>query len=67
LYLTDPGGDPAVTQNLIVVASLEPVGTPPANWATEAEVASASRILTDDWAPVEYLQAKVFLRGLGWR
>ncbi|MGD8871030.1 MAG: fused MFS/spermidine synthase [Gemmatimonadota bacterium] len=67
LYLTEPGGDPVVTQNLIVVASLEPGGTPPANWATEAEVASASRILTDDWAPVEYLQAKVFLRGLGWR
>lgn len=67
VYLTDPDADPAVTQNLIVVASVEPAGAPPAEWATEADVAPGARILTDDWAPVEYLQAKVFLRGLGWR
>jgi spermidine synthase len=67
IYLTDVELDPLVTQNLIVVASLLPGGTPTAAWADEAEVASADRILTDDWAPVEYLQAKVFLRGLGWR
>jgi len=67
IYLTDPGLDPEVTQNLIVVASPQPGGTPPAAWAPEAEVAAAERVLTDSWAPVEYLQAKVFLRGLGWR
>jgi spermidine synthase len=67
VYLTDPELDPLVTQNLIVVASPRPGGTPPAPWATEAGVAPAERVLSDAWAPVEYLQAKVFLRGLGWR
>jgi hypothetical protein len=56
-----------VTQNLIVVASLQRGGTPAADWAQEAEITAADRVLTDSWAPVEYLQAKVFLRGLGWR
>ena len=67
IYLTDPSLDPAVTQNVIVVASVRSAGTPKAAWATEADVTPAARVLTDDWAPVEYLQAKVFLRGLGWR
>ena len=67
MYLTDTEADAVVTQNLIVVASATPGGTPRAEWAREAEVAAAGRILTDSWAPVEYLQAKVFLRGLGWR
>ena len=67
VYLTDTDADPLVTQNLVVVASPGVGGTPPAAWAREARVAPAERILTDAWAPVEYLQAKVFLRGLGWR
>jgi spermidine synthase len=67
IYLTDTEMDPVVTQNLIVMASPRPEGTPPATWAQEAQVAPGARVLTDDWAPVEYLQAKVFLRGLGWR
>jgi hypothetical protein len=29
-------------------------------------VGPAGRPLTDDWAPVEYLQARVFVEGLGW-
>jgi spermidine synthase len=66
VYRSDPDLDPEVTQNLIVVASPRPGGTPAAEWAVEATVAPAERILTDAWAPVEYLQAKVFLRGLGW-
>jgi len=66
IYLTNPALDPWVTQNLIVVAS--PGGrVPPASWAEEADVEPSERVLTDAWAPVEYLQAKVFLRGLGWR
>ena len=67
IYLTDAALDPLVTQNLIVVASHDGGGTPAADWAREASVASAERVLTDSWAPVEFLQAKVFLRGLGWR
>jgi len=67
IYLTDTEVDPAVTQNLIVMASLNAGGTPHADWAQEADVVAAGRVLTDAWAPVEYLQAKVFLRGLGWR
>ena len=67
IYLTDTEVDPAVTQNLIVVASLNAGGTPLADWAQEADVVAAGRVLTDAWAPVEYLQAKVFFRGLGWR
>jgi predicted membrane-bound spermidine synthase len=66
VYLSDPDLDAAVTQNLIVVASPRRGRTPAAEWAVEATVAPAGRILTDAWAPVEYLQAKVFLRGLGW-
>jgi len=67
IYLTDADADPVVTQNLIVVASPVAGATPPAPGEVEADVRPAERILTDDWAPVEYLQAKVFLRGLGWR
>ncbi|MDH3206890.1 MAG: fused MFS/spermidine synthase [Gemmatimonadota bacterium] len=67
IYLTDTEADPVVTQNLIVVASPKAGGAPTADWANEAEVTAAGRVLTDSWAPVEYLQAKVFLRGLGWR
>jgi hypothetical protein len=29
-------------------------------------VGAAGRPLTDAWAPVEYLQAKVFVQGLVW-
>jgi spermidine synthase len=67
IYLTDAEMDPIVTQNLVVVASRDAGGTPRADWAQEADVDAAERVLTDTWAPVEYLQAKVFLRGLGWR
>jgi spermidine synthase len=65
VYLTDPDLDSSVTQNLIVVASKRVGVIPPAD-RPAAEVEPAGRPLTDAWAPVEYLQAKVFLRGLGW-
>ena len=66
--VSGPGDVPGLPElkNLIVVASPRPGGTPAADWAVDATVAPADRILTDAWAPVEYLQAKVFLRGLGW-
>jgi hypothetical protein len=68
VYLTDadPQMDPLVTQNLIVLASNAPDALPPVT-LREAGVSASGRPLTDAWAPVEYLQAKVFLRGLGWR
>jgi len=66
VYLTEPYRDPMVTQNLIVIASNDPAAMPTVA-LRETGVAAAGRPLTDAWAPVEYLQAKVFLRGLGWR
>jgi spermidine synthase len=66
VYLTDPGIAPSVTQNLIVMASDRPEAMPRAP-LREVAVAASGSPLIDAWAPVEYLQAKVFLRGLGWR
>jgi spermidine synthase len=66
VYRTDPGIAPIVTQNLVVMASNDPGALPRAS-LREIDVLAAGRPLTDAWAPVEYLQAKVFLRGLGWR
>lgn len=66
IYMTDPSTDPGATQNLIVVATRERDVLPELTW-TRAPVSSAGRPLTDDWAPVEYLQAKVFAQGLRWR
>jgi spermidine synthase len=65
VYLAETGTDLFVTQNLIVVASTRP-GVIPPSARGQAPVQPAGRPLTDAWAPVEYLQAKVFLRGLGW-
>ncbi len=66
VYLTDPSLDPVVTQNLVVIAGNAP-GALPTSTLRETDVRASGRPLTDAWAPVEYLQAKVFLRGLGWR
>jgi spermidine synthase len=66
VYMTSPDLDREATQNLIVLASNE-AGTLPHVDALEAPVAAAGRPLTDAWAPVEYLQAKVFAGGLTWR
>lgn len=65
MYLADPGTAPGVTQNLVIVAATRP-GVVPDVVRARSPVAPAGRPLTDAWAPVEYLQAKVFLRGLGW-
>ena len=65
VYVTEPDSDPSVTQNLIVVATREPGVFPDLDWP-QAAPGPAGRPLTDAWAPVEYLQAKVFLAGLGW-
>jgi hypothetical protein len=41
--------------------ALPPVDSPGVGWG------AAGRPLTDEHAPVEYLQAKVFWEGLSWR
>jgi predicted membrane-bound spermidine synthase len=66
LYLTDATLDRGATQNLIVVASNDEASLPDLDWAT-APVPASGRPLTDGWAPVEYLQARVFAQGLRWR
>lgn len=66
VYVTDPSLDRGATQNLIVVASVSDRRLPSLPWQ-DAPVAAQGRPLTDSWAPVEYLQAKVFVHGLRWR
>lgn len=66
VYLADPTLDPGATQNLVVVATMEPGVLPPPD-RPQASAEALGRAFTDAWAPVEYLQAKVFLEGLRWR
>lgn len=66
IYLADPTLDTGATQNLVVMAAVEP-GVLPSIERPQTTVAAEGRAFTDDWAPVEYLQAKVFLEGLRWR
>jgi len=65
VYVADPGTALDVTQNLVIVAAMDPTALPVVTWP-QTSIGAAGRPLTDAWAPVEYLQAKVFLRGLGW-
>ena len=64
-YPATPDQDAGATQNLIVIAGLDPQELPDVDWPLVA-TSPAGRPLTDAWAPVEYLQAKVFLAGLTW-
>jgi len=68
IYMTDPSTDPAATQNLIVVGaeSEEVLRGLDTSWVV-APVSASGRPLTDSWAPVEFLQARVFMEGLRWR
>jgi spermidine synthase len=65
VYLAKPGGAPGAVQNLIVVASRDPGSLPNVSWPQSA-AGPVGRPLTDTWAPVEYLQAKLFLGGVRW-
>ena len=65
IYPATPNSDAEVTQNLVVVAALDAQALPDVDWP-RAGIGAAGRPLTDAWAPVEYLQAKVFLAGLTW-
>jgi spermidine synthase len=66
IYVTDASTDRGATQNLIVVAANRPGVIPPLD-REQTDVPARGRALTDAWAPVEYLQAKVFAHGLRWR
>jgi spermidine synthase len=66
IYMTSPQTDRTAIQNLIVVARRGPGGLPAAAAYPEAPIAGDGLVLTDTWAPVEYLQAKVFAQGLTW-
>jgi spermidine synthase len=65
LYLTRAEVAPEAVQNIIVVASRDAAALPDIEWPT-AGVAAAGRPLTDAWAPVEYLQARIFMEGIRW-
>ena len=65
LFVVDPHLEGRVTQNVIVVAARNPAVLPDGP-APSVDIRSVGRPFTDDWAPVEYLQARVFVQGLGW-
>lgn len=69
-YVTEPESDPAAIQNVLVFAArgssdLPGAELPGADWPRAAP-GPAGRPLTDAWAPVEYLQARIFLAGVRW-
>ncbi len=64
-YVTDPELDPAAIQNVLVFAARNPSDLPGTVWPRAAP-GPAGRPLTDAWAPVEYLQARIFLAGVRW-
>ena len=65
LYLMEEGADPTLTRNVILVAAHDVAAFPEIEWP-QAEVPAAGRPLRDAWAPVEYLQARLFLEGIRW-
>ena len=65
VYVTNTEVDPAAVQNLIVVASRDASAVPRLEWPV-ADPGAAGRPLRDAWAPVEYLQARIFLEGIRW-
>ncbi len=65
VYVTSADTDPAAIQNLILVAGDQPEALPDIEWPV-AGPGAAGRPLRDAWAPVEYLQARVFLEGVRW-
>ncbi len=66
VYVTDSEVRPEAIQNLIVVASRDRTALPRSEQPRSA-VGPAGRPLTDDWAPVEYLQARIFVEGVRWK
>ena len=65
VYVADSSIPPHVTQNLIVIGGRSGTAASHAERAL-ARLEPSGPALTDAWAPVEYLQAKVLVDGLGW-
>ena len=65
IHRVDPDADLRTTQNLIVTAGSS-ASLLPAGGARVVDVPAQGRPFSDAWAPVEYLQARVFVQGLGW-
>ena len=65
VYTTDPETAAGATQNMIVMAAMDASDLPEADRA-ETTVQPRGRPLTDMWAPVEYLQARVLAGGFRW-
>ncbi len=66
VYATLPETDPGAIQNLILVGATDAGALDALPDGPYAAPGPAGRPLTDDWAPVEYLQARVFLEGVRW-
>ena len=64
-YPVSPERPANAMQNHIVMAALDEAAFPETSWP-EGDVGPAGRPLTDAWAPVEYLQARLFLGFLTW-
>lgn len=65
VYVTAPEAAAGVTQNLIVLAAMRASALPDTD-RPETVIQPRGRPLTDMWAPVEYLQARVLAGGLRW-
>ncbi|HEX9886097.1 MAG TPA: hypothetical protein VGA70_06395, partial [Longimicrobiales bacterium] len=65
-YPVDSTRDTRSIQNVLVVAAAFESDLPPVEWS-RVPAEPEGPALTDDWAPVEFLQARVFTRGPVWR
>lgn len=64
-FVTDTVSAPTSIQNVILLAARDPDALPDLPWPAGAPPAAGAP-LTDAWAPVEYLQARIFLEGVRW-
>jgi len=64
-YRVQPEQELTTVQNVLLVIGADP-RLPPGPAAQRVPVQASGRPLTDAWAPIESLQARVFTRGLGW-
>jgi len=64
-YRVTPEEELDVVQNVLLVMAPEPASLPTPEWS-EVAVDARGRPLTDAWAPIDALQARVFWGGLEW-
>jgi spermidine synthase len=65
-YPADPEVAPGAVQNVVVVAARRGAELPSDPPVPALEWGGQGPPLTDDWAPVEYLQGRLFLEGVRW-